>query len=231
MWAYGLRNPWRFSFDRATGAMFIGDVGENDVEEIDRGRAGANYGWSCLEGTEPTAHCPPPAHAVPPIAQHTHADGFHAIVGGYVVRDPGLPTLSGRYLYGDLARSQLRSMLPDGTDGRDEPLRVPSLVSFGEDGRGHVYAVSLRATRPFQSESFRASSVSGLEARNPYALQTALRLAPRATGLYRTCVHTSVFLLRKPGRRRAARASPSSPGRACRGAPPPGPLRGRRTRR
>ncbi len=146
VWAYGLRNPWRFSFDRATGDMFIGDVGDGQREEIDRlpaGAAGANFGWACIEGTRSTGACPPPAGAVAPIIEHTHADGFSAITGGFVVRDPGLPTLAGRYLYGDLARATLRSALPDGSGGRDEPLSVPAAVSFGEDGCGRVHAVSI----------------------------------------------------------------------------------------
>jgi glucose/arabinose dehydrogenase len=146
VWAYGLRNPWRFSFDRATGDMFIGDVGDGQREEIDRlaaGVGGANLGWACVEGTRSTGACPPPAGAVAPIIEHAHADGYTAITGGFVVRDPGLPTLAGRYLYGDLGRATLRSALPDGSGGRDEPLSVPSLVSFGEDGCGRIHAVSI----------------------------------------------------------------------------------------
>src|SRR5215218_3532575 len=116
IWAYGLRNPWRFSFDRQTGDLTIGDVGEGSREEIDLlpasagGGLGANLGWSCWEGTvayQPNyaeAACAPARAAhTGPVWEYSHTRGC-AITGGYVVRDPELPTLLGRYLYGDLSR-------------------------------------------------------------------------------------------------------------------------------
>ena len=100
--ARGLRNPWRFSFDRATGQLVIGDVGQDEIEEVDVGLA-ANYGWSCFEGTTRRASDPAcDTGTAMPVLQKTHSgDGFCSITGGYVVRDPGLPSLLGRYLYGD----------------------------------------------------------------------------------------------------------------------------------
>jgi Glucose / Sorbosone dehydrogenase len=144
VWAYGLRNPWRFSFDRATGDLVIGDVGQNDWEEVDwapaaAGRgAGVNYGWPACEGFDcgTTGPFQPPAFARPQSA------GYCAITGGYVVRDPDLPTLAGRYLYGDLCLSALRSTTLAGDDDRAEALPVSRATSFGEDACGRVYVTS-----------------------------------------------------------------------------------------
>ena len=143
--ARGLRNPWRFSFDRATGQLVLADVGDGAFEEINVGLA-ANYGWPCFEGT--TRHGGEPrlrhrdrgagAREGPP------GDGFCSITGGYVVRDPGLPTLLGRYLYGDYCERELRSVDLAGPRG-DAPtgLSVASLSSFGEDACGRLFVVSL----------------------------------------------------------------------------------------
>jgi glucose/arabinose dehydrogenase len=146
---YGLRNPWRFSFDPQTGALVIADVGESSQEEIDHRRAGQicgnNFGWSAFEGTErfnPDQSAP---GAVPPIFTYGRDRGC-SITGGYVVRDPSLPQLNGRYVYGDYCESELRSLIPStprATDDRNLGLQVESLVSFGEDADGHIYAVSL----------------------------------------------------------------------------------------
>jgi glucose/arabinose dehydrogenase len=152
VWSYGLRNPWRFSFDRETGDLTVGDVGQGTREEIDfvgraaGGGAGANFGWRCYEGTISTpnvADCEPPGH-VPPVHDYDSNNGFCGVTGGYVVRDPALPTLRGRYLYADLCSPNLRSIsLPAAGDDRQEALapQAPT-VSFGEDSCGHVYTAS-----------------------------------------------------------------------------------------
>ena len=152
IWAYGLRNPWRVSFDRATGDLVVADVGQNLWEEVDYvprsagGGRGANFGWNCFEGRNVfNALCSAPGH-VPPVLQLSHGDGFCSITGGYVVRDPGVPELFGRYLYGDFCQDTLRSAalaVPDASGDRFEALSVPSLASFGEDACGRVYALSL----------------------------------------------------------------------------------------
>jgi glucose/arabinose dehydrogenase len=149
IWAYGLRNPWRFSFDRRTGALTIGDVGQDREEEIDyqpadQGR-GANYGWSVFEGFL-HFNSGSASGAVRPVAVTTHGAGNCAIVGGYVVRDRSVPALYGRYVYGDLCNPRLYSIRLSDHHARDRRalrLRVGTLVSFGEDARGHVYAISL----------------------------------------------------------------------------------------
>jgi hypothetical protein len=149
VWAYGLRNPWRFSFDRATGDLMIADVGENEHEEIDfaaapdRG-AGANYGWPCREGAFGGPGSCLAGARTDPVIDHRHSDGWTAIVGGYVVRDPGLPTLAGRYVYGDIAQDHLYSaVLPNSSTDGPTGLAITALSAMGEDACGHLYAASL----------------------------------------------------------------------------------------
>jgi hypothetical protein len=148
VYAYGLRNPWRFSFDRSTGDLVIGDVGQNEIEEIDfarKGRAkGVNYGWSRFEGTHRYSDRSAP-RAVRPVLQHSHAQGFCSIIGGYVVRDRSL-SLYGRYLYGDNCDPDIWSVklaTAKASGDRRTGLRVPGLSSFGQDARGRVYLASL----------------------------------------------------------------------------------------
>jgi glucose/arabinose dehydrogenase len=146
---YGLRNPWRFSFDRATRALSIGDVGQSRQEEIDyvpRERTcGNNFGWSAFEGTERFNEDQSAPNAVRPILTYGRDRGC-SVTGGYVVRDPDLPALEGRYLYGDYCEGELRSFVPGVSGARDDRslgVSVESLVSFGEDEAGQIYAVSL----------------------------------------------------------------------------------------
>jgi glucose/arabinose dehydrogenase len=151
IYSYGLRNPWRFSFDRATGDLTIADVGQDAIEEIDfarRGEAsGANYGWRPYEGTRRVTNETAPGH-VPPVLQLTHDAGNCSVTGGYVVRDRSVPELDGRYVYGDLCKGELRSVrLAPGSASGDAAIpglpKVQQLSSFGEDALGRVYVVSL----------------------------------------------------------------------------------------
>ncbi len=152
IWAYGLRNPWRFSFDRLTRDMVIGDVGQNLEEEVDfvpagSGR-GANYGWSVWEGTRRNKSGTA-ANAVFPNLVAQHSDGYCALIGGYVVRDRSLPSLYGRYLFGDNCRSQIESVKLASHRAiglRATGLQVSAMSSFGEDARGRIYVVSLDGT-------------------------------------------------------------------------------------
>jgi Glucose / Sorbosone dehydrogenase len=142
IWSSGLRNPWRFSFDRATGDLLIGDVGGGAYEEINWSRApnagqGVNYGWPCNEGSNGADTCGT-------RAAFWHENGpFCAIVGGYVVRDAGLPSLNGRYLYGDNCNANLWSAALGAGGGVETGLQVSGLSSFGEDRCGRLYAASL----------------------------------------------------------------------------------------
>jgi glucose/arabinose dehydrogenase len=154
IYAYGLRNPYRFSFDRHRGSLTIGDVGQDEIEEIDYvpGRSGGrspsggyNFGWDTFEGRNRYEDGSAPGH-VPPVLQHTHDSGFCSITGGYVIRDRSLGRgWTGRYVYGDYCDGTLRvaHLRRPRTTSRATGLKVDSLVSFGEDGRGRVYAVSL----------------------------------------------------------------------------------------
>jgi hypothetical protein len=150
IWALGLRNPWRFSFDRLTGDLIIGDVGAGSMEEINFApRAsgdgkGLNFGWPNCEGPCSPAN---PAYT-DPVYSYDHGAGNCAITGGYVVRADDLASLSGRYLFGDYCVSTLRSIVlapGSSSDQRSEGLSTGasmSLVSFGEDSCGHIYVIS-----------------------------------------------------------------------------------------
>ena len=152
--AIGLRNPYRFSFDRLSGALTIGDVGQNEREEVNYGPLadlkGANFGWKCREGTIATPDqgdadlpCTPAGKRVDPIFDYSHSRGC-SITGGYVVRDRRLGGLFGRYIYGDFCDPVVRSIeVPSGRDDQPTGLRVDSLSSFGEDAGGCVYTTSL----------------------------------------------------------------------------------------
>jgi hypothetical protein len=154
IYAYGLRNPYRFSFDRRRGHLTIGDVGQDAVEEIDfvPGRPGGaaprgrfNFGWDVFEGRQSYVEGRAPGH-VPPVIEHTHDEGFCSITGGYVIRDGSLGRgWTGRYVYGDYCEGRLRvaALRRPRASSRATRLSVDGLVSFGEDGRGRVYAVSL----------------------------------------------------------------------------------------
>jgi len=150
IYSYGLRNPWRFSFDRRTGDMVIADVGQNAVEEIDfrsRGTArGVNFGWRPWEGRRRNFDEPAPGAVFPQLTK-THSDGWCSITGGYIVRDRALGSLYGRYVYGDYCKGQLRSVkLSQSRASGDRSLRlrkVSSISSFGQDARGRVYVASL----------------------------------------------------------------------------------------
>ena len=149
IYAYGLRNPWRFSFDRRSAAIVIGDVGQDQREEVDYARRGgargANFGWRPFEGNRRNFNEPAPG-ARRPAFDYGRADGSCSVTGGYIVRDRGVPSLYGRYVYGDYCAGRLyRVKLPSG-GSRGRPLSLPrieGLSSFGEDARGRVYVTSL----------------------------------------------------------------------------------------
>jgi glucose/arabinose dehydrogenase len=149
IWAYGLRNPWRFSFDRATSDLWIGDVGQYVVEEVDviglRRSKGANFGWRRLEGSRQFSGSSPP-RAVPPVHEYYHRNGRCAVIGGHVYRGSQIRGLQGAYVYGDVCDGRIRALSwarGKPVRHRDLGLRLPGLVSFGEDRDGELYALSL----------------------------------------------------------------------------------------
>lgn len=148
IWAYGLRNPWRFAFDTATGDLFIGDVGQNAWEEIDFQPAGIpggqNYGWNLLEGTHPYEANSFP-EGILPIAEYGHNQGC-SVTGGVVVRDPSLPAWNGVYLFGDYCSGIIWGILPDGAGGWSTQQLYDTgfnISSFGSDASGRVYLTDL----------------------------------------------------------------------------------------
>ena len=149
IWAYGLRNPWRFSFDRATGRLFLADVGQNRWEEIDLLEKGGNYGWRLMEG----AHCFNPETGcsttglILPIAEYGRELGC-SVSGGYVYRGTRIRDLVGRYLFSDYCTGRLWSLRESGGRWVMEELRATGLTvsSFGEDQAGELYVVDHRGT-------------------------------------------------------------------------------------
>ncbi|MFN8481793.1 MAG: PQQ-dependent sugar dehydrogenase [Anaerolineae bacterium] len=152
IWAYGLRNPWRFSFDRATGDLYIADVGQNLWEEINvqprASKGGENYGWNVMEG----AHCFPPDSQcqtrgfVPPVAEYNHSEGGCSVTGGYVYRGKAQPALTGAYIFGDYCSGKFWALSRTPDKGWQRTLLTQATVSpssFGEDEAGELYVVGL----------------------------------------------------------------------------------------
>ncbi len=143
IWAYGLRNPWRFSFDRCTGRLFAGDVGQNRLEEIDLIEQGKNYGWRVMEGSQcydPPTLCNTQGLELP-IAEYDHSLGC-SVTGGYVYRGTQYPALIGHYLFGDYCSGRIWSLVNTGRWTMRQLIDSPfSISSFGEDERGELYVV------------------------------------------------------------------------------------------
>ena len=144
IWATGLRNPWRFSFDAPAGLVYIGDVGQDIREEINVSAttaAGLNYGWRLMEGTacyNPTSNCNPTGQLTLPAHQYLHSEGC-SVTGGYVYRGTAIPELTGHYLYADYCRGWLRSFRATSGGVANEHrawggITLSGTVSFGRDG-------------------------------------------------------------------------------------------------
>ncbi len=149
IWAYGLRNPWRFSFDKLTGDLYIGDVGQDAWEEIDflpaSSPGGENFGWNYFEGNHPYRGSPPAdTKFVSPVAEYGHDVG-ESVSGGYVYRGADLPAWQGVYLYGDFGSGRVWGLLllPDGSWQNAQLFETPyNISSFGVDERGELYLVN-----------------------------------------------------------------------------------------
>ena len=158
IWAYGLRNPWRISFDRVTGDLFIGDVGQNSREEIDfqpaSSTGGENYGWRVMEGSlcfNPSTGCNQSGKVLP-VAEYTHAQGC-SVTGGHIYRGAFYPDMQGQYFYGDFCSGLLFSLYDDPVDGwtvtpvADTPYQI---TTFGEDELGELYLTDYNAGKIYQ---------------------------------------------------------------------------------
>ncbi|MER7129186.1 PQQ-dependent sugar dehydrogenase [Streptosporangium saharense] len=146
IWAYGLRNPWRFSFDRKTGDMWIGDVGQNSWEEVDfapKGKGGVNYGWNRREGKHDFQGGKAEGTTEPVIEYPLHEGGNCSVIAGHVYRGTRVPALSGRFLYGDFCAGWVRATPADRPGTGEQVGQVEQLSSFGEDDDGELYALSL----------------------------------------------------------------------------------------
>lgn len=227
IYSVGLRNPYRFSFDRLTGDLTIADVGQASREEIDfvprGGGRGANFGWNCFEGSQPfsgaTSSCTtqPPNH-VPPVLEYPHpVTGSAAVNGGYVIRDGALPSLLGRYIYADtydVFGGELRTaeLFAGGSSG-DSGLGIfgTNVVSFGEDTCAHIYVATIGGT------VYRLEPTSGPlpcmpqtapgdeprpDAAAPSGAAQPLRAAPSCKGIRATLVGTQGNDVRKGTPRR-----------------------------
>jgi glucose/arabinose dehydrogenase len=148
IWAWGLRNVWRFSFDRATGDLYMADVGQNEWEEIDFQPAtsdgGENYGWNAYEGTHPYSGEAPASDVVMPVLEYDHENGWCSVTGGYVYRGEALPDLQGYYFYGDWCTGTVWAARRDANGDWQSVISLESgrqISSFGEDEAGELYLV------------------------------------------------------------------------------------------
>ena len=150
IWAYGLRNPWRFSFDARTGDLLLGDVGQSDWEEIDwapaTSKGGENYGWSQMEGNHPFRGGTEPANHVPPVHEYDRTGLGCSVTGGYVYRGPAIPALRGQYVFSDYCDGTLRTLrMVNGkvTEVGDLGVNGGEVVSFAQDGSGELYVLGI----------------------------------------------------------------------------------------
>lgn len=150
IFAYGLRNPWRWSFDRQTGDLWLGDVGQNRWEEVNRIVAGGNYGWNLREGSHCySGDCRRPG-LIEPVAEYSHAEGC-SITGGYVYRGKNIPALVGVYLFADYCSGNIWGLFADSSTSQGQTSYTRRLLvhtdlniaSFGEDRQGEIYIIDL----------------------------------------------------------------------------------------
>jgi uncharacterized repeat protein (TIGR03806 family) len=152
IWAYGIRQPWKMSFDRATGELWVGEVGQDLWESVLKVEKGGNYGWSVMEGTHPfrPERKRGPTPILKPIVEHPHSD-FRSLTGGFIYHGKRLPDLAGAYIYGDFDTGRVWGLRYDGkkvTWQRELTRTTHRIVSFGEDQAGELYYLDFVAGRP-----------------------------------------------------------------------------------
>ena len=186
VYAYGFRNPWRFSFDRQTGDLLIGDVGGGAREELNwigaGAAAGRNFGWSCREGTVAgpnPGRCAAGTSFVEPLFEYAWFSGA-VITAGVVVRDPALQGLTGRALYADFGAGEIHSvrLTPGAPDNRSTGASVPNLASFGEDAAGRVYVANLFGNEVHRLASAGPGTLSSTPLTGPWDGPIAIATVP-----------------------------------------------------
>lgn len=148
IWAIGMRNPWKFSFDRQTGDLWIADVGQNQYEEVNRAastESGLNYGWRCYEGNTAynTAGCATQGTMKSPLFTTNHSNGFCSITGGFVYRGTQYPNFQGKYFFSDYCKAQIGMSDSSGNVTFSQTFSGNNFVSFGEDSNGELYVASI----------------------------------------------------------------------------------------
>jgi glucose/arabinose dehydrogenase len=191
VYASGMRNPYRWSFDRATGDVYVGDVGgiNEEVTYIPAASfRGANLGWNCFSGTATQSGCTPSGNYVPPAYQYP--SGPDVVIGGYLVRDSALPSFAGQYLFGRFDSGNIVRLGPQAAPPAvNTGLNVPNVSGFGEDGAGHLYATSLAGQVYRLGESGGTLTKASI---GNFDQPVALAAAPGVTD--------ELFIAEKPGR-------------------------------
>ena len=197
IYIYGMRNPYRWSFDRANGDMWIGDVGgsaPSEFEEVDHlvagSTAGANLGWHCLSGNAVFAPCLPTSYHAPVYTYPSSAD---VVIGGYVVRDPSLPAFAGRYLFGQFSTG-VRRLEPNGT--ATTLAGLANVSGFGEDGAGHLYVTSLNGPVDRLTQNGSALALSSI---GSFTQPLAVAAAPGDTNRLFIVEKTGHVMIRQGG--------------------------------
>jgi len=190
VFASGMRNPYRWSFDRQTGDLYVGDVGgtNEEVTFVPAAQArGANLGWNCFSGTAIQSGCTP-SNYFPP--SYEYPSGPDVVIGGYLVRDPALPSFAGRYLFGRFDSGNIISLGPNAAPPAvDTNLDVANVSGFGEDGAGHLYATSLAGQVYRLGESAGALTKTSI---GPFTQPVSVSAAPGVTD--------ELFVAEKAGR-------------------------------
>lgn len=155
IYAYGMRNPWRFSFDRSTGALWAGDVGQNKIEEVDVIEKGGNYGWHIMEADEcfESDNCDKKGLIEPVWSYHQGSETGHSVTGGYVCRDKNLPGLDGKYIFGDFVSGNIWALSYSGKKAVKNELIAKlsdGLSSFGEDSKSNLYVLAYGAGKIYK---------------------------------------------------------------------------------
>lgn len=171
IWAFGVRNPWRFSFDAATGDMWMGDVGQNQFEEInfvEAGAAGINYGWRCYEGNNAynMSLCNPNADYTFPVYVYSQNQGDRSVTGGYVYRGEEFPLLQGVYVFGDFVSGQLFTLRPDGADWigeRSIEFAGGQITAFGQNVHNELFMAARGQAAIYRVTEFCSTILPAIE--------------------------------------------------------------------